>query len=510
MNPKFILLNLLVLGLLAMVLLFAAPVVYAAPLTITVDRFDDDASATACGVPLNDCSLRGAITKANGDITNTYTIFLPAGAYTLTIAGTGEDDNVNGDLDIKTSLVISGAGAGSTTIDGNWTVTDERVFHVIGAISVTVKAVTITGGIGDGAGIYNVGGVLMVNNIIITASGFSGGGGAINNSGGSAIITNSTFTNNSAGGGGGSLYNSATMIVMTSTISSSGASSGGGGIFNQGTLTLTNSTIAGNSAVGYGDGGGIFSTGTLNVTSSTIISNTTSHDGGGIANSGSMTIISSTIGMSAGVNSAGGDGGGIYNSGALTLTQSIVSNNSAGIGAGIYDLGSNVIIKNSTISANSTAGDGGGILATGTAMTITNVTISENTSGGSGGGIRRAGTTASVTLKNTLVANNPTGGNCSGTLVSSGNNLSGDGTCIDFTSGGDITDTIALLSPLGNYGGPTKTYGLLSGSPAINAGNDSGCPNIDQRGVSRPVGPQCDIGAFEGTLSRLFLPLILK
>jgi hypothetical protein len=43
----------------------------------------------------------------------------------------------------------------------------------------------------------------------------------------------------------------------------------------------------------------------------------------------------------------------------------------------------------------------------------------------------------------------------------------------------------------------TQTIGLLRGSPAINAGNNATCPTTDQRGVTRPQGGVCDIGAFE-------------
>jgi hypothetical protein len=39
---------------------------------------------------------------------------------------------------------------------------------------------------------------------------------------------------------------------------------------------------------------------------------------------------------------------------------------------------------------------------------------------------------------------------------------------------------------------------LQTGSPAIDAILKSACPlTIDQRGVHRPQGPRCDIGAYE-------------
>ncbi len=56
-----------------------------------------------------------------------------------------------------------------------------------------------------------------------------------------------------------------------------------------------------------------------------------------------------------------------------------------------------------------------------------------------------------------------------------------------------------ILRPLAKNGGPTKTHKLVNGSPAINAipSADPGCTGTDQRGVPRPIGPGCDIGAFE-------------
>jgi len=55
-----------------------------------------------------------------------------------------------------------------------------------------------------------------------------------------------------------------------------------------------------------------------------------------------------------------------------------------------------------------------------------------------------------------------------------------------------------ILAPLADNGDPTLTHALVPGSPAIDAApNDAECPSEDQRGVSRPQGAQCDIGAFE-------------
>ena len=72
-----------------------------------------------------------------------------------------------------------------------------------------------------------------------------------------------------------------------------------------------------------------------------------------------------------------------------------------------------------------------------------------------------------------------------------------------------------MLGPLANWGGPTQTMGLREGSAALDAASDTTCAaspvnNLDQRGVTRPVGAHCDIGAYEGTLANTLLPIILR
>lgn len=62
---------------------------------------------------------------------------------------------------------------------------------------------------------------------------------------------------------------------------------------------------------------------------------------------------------------------------------------------------------------------------------------------------------------------------------------------------GDRAGTNPLLGPLAGNGGPTQTMALQAGSPAIDGGDGAGCPATDQRGVPRPGGAACDVGAFE-------------
>ena len=221
----------------------------------------------------------------------------------------------------------------------------------------------------------------------------------------------------------------------------------GGGVYNYGTLTVTNSTIAGNTS--DVDGGGVFNWGTMTVTNCTISGNSAFGDhvayGGGIRNAGIMTVTNSTISG----NRAGGYGGGIYNDGTMVMTNSTISGNS------IFAGGDN----------------GGGIYNSGT-MTTTNVIIAAN--------IATAGANCWV-----------------GAVITDGGNNIEDGTTCGFSDPTSMSNTDPMLDPAGlkDNGGPTKTVALVAGSPAINAA--TGCPATDQRGITRPQGANCDIGAYE-------------
>ena len=81
-------------------------------------------------------------------------------------------------------------------------------------------------------------------------------------------------------------------------------------------------------------------------------------------------------------------------------------------------------------------------------------------------------------------------------IESTGHNLDSDGSCF-LAAAGDLPARDPLLGPLADNGGPTETQALLPGSPAIDAGAAEGCPQHDQRGIARPQGAGCDIGAFE-------------
>ena len=258
------------------------------------------------------------------------------------------------------------------------------------------------------------------------------------------------------------------------------STTGGGGIQNNSgntsgvVLTVKNSIISGNSA---DTGGGIYNRdqSTITITNSTISSNTASGNGGGIYSDGTLTVAGSTISG----NSAGGDGGGIREGSITTLTNSTISGNTAtGNGGGIRNAG-NLTARNNTLSNNSsTFGTGGGI-------------YSDNV----------------FNATNNIIANSPAGGDCTGEIDGNLNNLIEDTSAnacgLPNVVNGNIIGTDPALDALADNGGSTQTLALTVGSPAIDAGDNSTCTsapvsNLDQRGVARPVGAYCDIGAYEG------------
>jgi len=277
--------------------------------------------------------------------------------------------------------------------------------------------------------------------------------------------------------------------------------SGGAGIQNQADLSLQNLLIFNNKI-------------TAPITST--------NQGGGIINFGNLSVDTSTLQS----NNAEA-GGGLRNTGTALITNSSFVDNVANIvgGGGIENAGSgDLTLVNVTLSGNTTPGFGGG-LRNGATAQLFNSTVAQNSANtdndasGDGGGITVDFGNLSLTLSNTLVADNLVGSIASNPdcftfgdpILSGGFNLVEDiGNCTGFI-GSDIQGQDPRLGALGFNGGPTPTQPLLAGSPAIDAANPAGCLNEngtiltqDQRASVRPVdglgnggAAICDIGATE-------------
>ena len=352
-------------------------------------------------------------------------------------------------------------------------------------------------------------------------------GGAIKVLANGQLTLNETrFIDNHAHFQGGALCNQGTADVSATLFKdNSSTNSHGGAIGNYGSLTLSASKLVSNTAAI--NGGGIDTVGTLVVTSTDFISNTAGFRGGGINTYvGSLSVTGSSFSS----NSAGLYGGGLANDASTTaITASTFSDNtSLNFGGGIETSGvGSLALTNSTLSANHASTEGGGLYwypgANSGPVTILNSTIAGNTAGTQGGNLYAGGAAnPDIQLKNTLVASGSPN-NCDFAIASQGSNLESADTC-GLAAAGDLTNADPNLGPLQDNGGPTWTQMLPSGSPAIDAGANSGCPASDQRGVARPIDGNldgsavCDIGAVEAPEAapppppgwKLFLPVVRK
>jgi CSLREA domain-containing protein len=431
----------------------------------------DDGLCRAPGTG-NGCTLREAVNAANAENGAEVITFAPSftAGVTITLSTALPD--------LTSDMTINGPGAAFLTVRRNSAggTPSFRIFTIPSGPTVNISGLTISGGnpnIGENGGGISNSGTLTLTNTTISGNTviFATSGGGIYNGGGTLALVNSTVTNNSSSGGAGC-----------------------GGIYNQGTLDVTNSVISNNTATG---GGG---------------------SGGGICNLGPLTLTNTTI---SGNSATFGFGGGLTNSFvfSVTVTNSTISGNSAHFGAGIDHGGSFMKLINSTVSGNNAVGSssaGGGLFVSGpTTLTLTNSTVCNNrTSDSHGGGIFKNG--ATVNLGNTIVANNTIGGSgigpdLNGTFNSQDYNLIGNTSGASFTgtTTHNLTNVSPLLGSLTNNGGPTETHALLTGSPALDAGDNTLATTAglttDQRGVgfnrimdgNADAASSVDIGAYE-------------
>jgi len=463
-------------------------------------------------------SLREAVTAAINTAGGPHTVVLPAGTYSLSASA----------LSISAAVIIQGAGSSTTNISAP---PGGRVFNVTSGL--TISGLTVQNGFvttGNGGCILATGGSITATNVrFVQCAASAGAGGAIHATGttislasttvqdnttgsshggglfvqnGTLIVDSSTFTNNFASTSGGAVWltGTANASFTDTSFSSNNANSGSGGgvaMTSSGSLLLTRTAFDTNSTSG-GSGGGVFaSSGSTVVVNADFTGNFSSSSGGGgmsVGSSASATVTDTTF---SGNQANSGGGGGIRYSGAgsLGLLRVTFSGNSTGSvgGGGLLVASGTVSGANLTFQGNfASSGGGGGVNLTSGVLSLVNATIADNSAAGGAAGIARiAGT---LTLRNTIVANN-IGGNCSGTIVNAGNNLDSGTSCGFGSANGSLSSSNPLLSALASNGGSTQTMALGAGSPAINAGTATSAPTTDQRGVSR-VGAT-DIGAFE-------------
>lgn len=440
---------------------------------------------------------------------------------------------VSADTELDGGDLITLSGGNATSL-----------FQVYGGKTFTLRHITLAHGYGTFGGVENFGHLIVQDSQLLNNAALNSGG-AISNYG-ELNLTNALLANNTAGQfGGGINLESGTATIEDSQFTENSAFTGGGGIYATAgvTVTIDNSQFSGNQVTDtFAEGGAILTGGTLTITHTTLFQNHGSRGGGLYIADGSTSIASSWftgnysaygggIRQSAGklvatdvsfahngyapngsqVNTGGGALS--WGDGIATLTNVTIRDNWASYGGGFdHDLGTTTL-TNVTLSGNSAVG-GGAIDQGGGVIDLINTTIADNAAQFFAGGISNRGGT--IALKNTLLSGNynPSNSqpfNCYKPVPSSSFSLSSDYTC-SFGTGRDGVSL--LLGPLANNGGFNQTHLLLRDNPAIDGGTSVGCPPTDERGVTRPQGQACDVGAVEITpadlLSKAYLPLLRR
>jgi len=468
-----------------------------------------------------------------------------------------EDANLDGDLDhfAVDDLTIEGNGA----VIQNTCLYD-RVLHNLEEDSLlTLNDVTVTGGNsppGFGTNIWAPGRLTMTNVAVTDGVSDIGSQAAAvvvglsvpdnlgllltmtdtsilgNAPGGVRVVTGDAEVTNSiiSGNDGAGFTLTFGELTMDWTVLLDNNGNGVSGI--DGSLQITNSAAGNNSGFGFRNTGNAESGQPLNLTNVFVVDNAT----GGVECSfcTGLNILNTTVSSNDGVGVAMRAN---VEGPTMTITNSTITDN---VGSGSYQAGgvemdtiagpaSTVTISRSTIAGNTSSpgGDGGGIRVTNTSLEVFHSTITNNVALGQGGGIDSVGaepvsldyvtlvenTTAAgaanlrresgeLISRATVVAMPIGGVNCSGLGIESSNgfNQVSDLSCGLGGSEGDVAPSDdPMLAPLSPNGGPTPTRIPLTGSPLLGAVTGPVCDTAgeDQRGISRPQGAGCEVGAVE-------------
>jgi hypothetical protein len=500
------------------------------------------------------CDLQTALSKIPDQI------WVAAGVYKPSTTGDREAS-----FELESGVKIFGGfppdGGGWETRDWETNITtmsgdigvvgdpSDNSYHVVSADGVNRLAVldgfTITGGNADvnilpddprtsGGGMYNLNSSPTLSNLNFIGNKARYGAGMYNNQS-SPELTNVTFSGNvlSDGGLGAGMYNlnhSSPSLINVSFTENVGAYEGGGAMFNSASSPSLRSVSFMDNHVGgmMNDNGS-----SPLLTDVVFLRNSSIMLGGGMSNQNSSPTLINVVFR----GNSGSRGGGMDNSlSDPTLINVTFSGNNtidspddpyAGRGGGMYNMRSDPVLTNVTFSENTASVTGGGMYNTDISKPLlTNVTFWGNAAGTSGGGIANiplsSSSPVSPTLINVILWGNtaPTGAGIyntdGGTPQISYSDIQGCGGSSSWNTncgvnGGNNIDADPLLDTLADNGGFTMTHALLEGSPAIDAGDPATCPDTDQRGVTRPQGDFCDMGAYEYLPTVLiYLPLIVK
>jgi membrane protein implicated in regulation of membrane protease activity len=394
-------------------------------------------------------------------------------------------------------------------------------------------------------------GFLVLKNVTLTRGGSDGPGAAVTTRGEIEVIDSKVQRNRAEEAGGG-IFSMRRATIVRSVITGNVANDDGGGVYARRGGVQVFDSIVSNNAVD-GSGGAIGSTGDILLVRVHADGNTTDGDGGALYadEDGDVTVIDSTVDG----NNADGPGGAIWTlDGDVTVVNSTINGNRSDDRGGAIGGEADVDVINSTIARNAAVAHvAGGIWARGY-LYVANSTVSNNYAEGEGGGILGAEV---VRLDHTTILDNvapvaanvgagerlesfasiigpakttgvsghvqPSETNCRvSSSTSFGYNFVTDASCGLDNPKDIVVQGDPMLGALRDNGGSGETRLPESDSPVLDRIPAADCnlepsgemlqgkQNLkglveerlvqfakDQRGVSRPQGPACDIGAVE-------------
>lgn len=313
--------------------------------------------------------------------------------------------------------------------------------------------------------------------------------------GGALTLRHLVLTHGNALADDGGAIRAGASLVLEDVILTANTARYGGAVVSASSLTATDCQFTDNTASDVG--GAIFLTGAMTISNSRFTGNTAAGSGGAIyagSSTSDMTIDGSTF-----EQNAGAARGGAVTADFVTLRVSgstFRGNSTATSGGAIHARSTQLAVVNSTIFGNGATVSGGGVYGDADSdVLLEHVTVAGNSAPfGSGINFEKYSNTR---LRNTLFsANTPLDGTCgtsSHLIMREGNNRSDAPDC---AAPSRMIIGPTTLGALSDNGGPTFTMSLPVGSAAIDAGLDCSVPT-DQRGIIRPQGATCDLGAFE-------------
>ncbi len=408
-------------------------------------------------------------------------------------------------------------------------------------------------GSGMGGAIWSGGTTLLTDTLVVENRSFDGGGIYQGKTGGLSLSGTTVAANTAQGFGGGGIYvrgdglraglNTGRATIRGGVIRDNRSTYFGGGVFNDGgSVTIEATELLRNRTtdappIGFSGGGAVYVANAYLALERATVRQNSSRTGGGALAIGPTLVESqklnnvSVADTSFDANSADGSGGAIVvwedsgqtpiagseaNPQVVTINRSTFSANTSGRSGGAIYNGNVLRATNVTFAGNSAAQCGGALLADArpgpvrlvSATYLIYATFVGNQADGSGSTLCAASGDALVTVRGSVLAAGLVSQHCAGALRFQGDNRASDNSC------GAPISLDPGLTPLANNGGPTQTQLPLSSSPLLDATACAAAIAVDQRGLPRPAGTSCDIGAAERQpddgVSRIYLPLTVR